>query len=67
MIMSTGGATLEDVQRAYDADHADQPALGILQCTASYPPPYEELDLRVIQTYGTFPDVVVGFSGHDSR
>lgn len=67
MIMSTGAATLEDVHRAFDAVHAINPHIAFLQCTAAYPPEYEQLDLRVIDTYrNEFPDVVVGFSGHDS-
>jgi N-acetylneuraminate synthase/sialic acid synthase len=38
-----------------------------LQCTAGYPPCWEELDLRVIETYRReFPDQVIGYSGHDS-
>jgi N-acetylneuraminate synthase/sialic acid synthase len=67
MILSTGAATLEDVRRAYDAVAPINPQLAFLQCTAAYPPDYEELDLRVIDTYRReFPDVVAGFSGHDS-
>ncbi len=67
MIISTGAASADDVQRAYDAIHPINSEVAILQCTAAYPPSYEELDLRVIETYrGLFPDTVVGFSGHDS-
>lgn len=67
MIMSTGAATLDDVRRAYDAVAPINPDIAFLQCTAAYPPEYEQLDLRVIDTYRReFPDVVIGFSGHDS-
>jgi N-acetylneuraminate synthase/sialic acid synthase len=67
MIVSTGGAQIEDVQRAYDAITAINPQLAILQCTAGYPAAFEELDLRVISTYRErFPDAVVGFSSHDN-
>jgi sialic acid synthase len=67
MIMSTGGALLEDVQRAYDAIMPINSQLAILQCTAGYPAAFEELDLRVIETYRrTFPDAVIGFSSHDN-
>jgi N-acetylneuraminate synthase/sialic acid synthase len=67
MIMSTGGALVEDVQRAYDTVMAINPQLGILQCTAGYPAAFDELDLRVITQYrDRFPSAVVGFSGHDS-
>jgi N-acetylneuraminate synthase/sialic acid synthase len=67
MIVSTGGATLDDVQRAYDAIMPINRQLAILQCTAGYPAAFEELDLRVIATYRErFPDAVIGFSSHDN-
>ena len=49
IIVSTGGALLEDVQRAYDAIMPINPQLAILQCTAGYPAAFHELDLRVIR------------------
>jgi len=67
MIVSTGGALLEDVQRAYDAILPINPKLAILQCTAGYPAAFEELDLRVIGTYRDhFPEAIIGFSSHDN-
>jgi len=67
MIVSTGGAQIEDVQRAYDTIMPINPQLCILQCTAGYPASFEELDLRVIATYRErFPDAVIGFSSHDN-
>jgi N-acetylneuraminate synthase/sialic acid synthase len=67
MIVSTGGASLEDVQRVYETVMPINPQLCLLQCTAAYPAEFAELDLRVIQTYREcFPGVVVGLSGHDN-
>jgi N-acetylneuraminate synthase/sialic acid synthase len=67
MIISTGGAMIEDVQRAYDVVMPINPQLAILQCTAGYPAAFEELDLRVIETYRErFPGAVIGFSSHDN-
>jgi len=67
MIVSTGGAVMADVQRAYDAIMPINPKLCLMQCTAGYPPAYEELNLRVIATFRElFPDIVIGYSGHDS-
>ena len=67
MIISTGGALIEDVQRAYDAVMPINPQLAILQCTAGYPAAFEELDLRVIGTYrDRFPNAMIGFSSHDN-
>jgi len=67
MFVSTGGATLEEVRRAYEAIMPINTQLSIMQCTSGYPPAYEELNLRVIDTYRKeFPDIVIGFSAHDS-
>ena len=65
MIISSGGATLEDVERAYDAIVAINPHVCILQCTASYPTEPEHMNLRVIETFRQrFPAAVVGLSDH---
>jgi N-acetylneuraminate synthase/sialic acid synthase len=67
MFVSTGGATLQDVRRAYDTIMPINPQLCLMQCTAGYPPEWEQLDLRVLTTYReAFPDVVLGFSSHDN-
>jgi sialic acid synthase len=65
MIISCGGATMEDVRRAYDTIMPINPQLCILQCTATYPTEAEDLNLNVIKTLrDEFPDVVVGLSDH---
>jgi len=67
MIISTGGGTMEDVQRAYDAIMPINNQLAILQCTASYPAEPEDLNLKVISTYREkFPDVIIGLSDHEN-
>jgi sialic acid synthase len=67
VILSTGAALLEDVLRGYNLVAEINPNIAVLQCTASYPPAWEELNLRVIETYRElFPMSVVGFSSHDS-
>jgi sialic acid synthase len=67
MIISTGAATLRDVRRAYETATEVNHEVAILQCTAGYPAAWEELDLKVIDTYRElFPDAVVGLSSHDS-
>ncbi len=67
MIVSTGGGTLDDVQRAYDTVMPINPRLCLMQCTCGYPAEFAELDLRVIATYREkFPEVVIGYSGHDN-
>ncbi len=67
VIFSTGAATLDDVRRAYDAVAEVNDQVAILQCTAGYPAEWDQLDLRVIATYGElFPQAVIGFSSHDN-
>lgn len=67
LIVSTGGGTLEDVRRVYDAIMPINAQLSILQCTASYPCEVEKLNLRVIETFRqAFPGVVIGLSSHDN-
>jgi N-acetylneuraminate synthase/sialic acid synthase len=67
VIVSTGGGTIDDVQRAYDAVMPINRQLAILQCTAGYPCAFEEMNLRVITSFRErFPDVVIGLSSHDS-
>lgn len=67
MFMSTGGGTMDDVRRAHDAVAAINSNFCIMQCTAGYPPEWQELNLAVIATYrDAFPDTVIGFSSHDS-
>ena len=67
MIVSTGGGTMDDVQRAYDTVTPINPRLCLMQCTCGYPAEFAELDLRVIATYREkFPEIVIGYSGHDN-
>lgn len=67
IFVSTGGGTIEDVQRAYDTVMPINPNLCLMQCTSGYPCVFEEMNLRVITTYREqFPDIVIGLSAHDS-
>lgn len=67
MILSSGGGTMDDVRRAHDAIMAINSQLCILQCTAGYPPAFEQLNLNVVTTFREeFPDAVIGLSSHDS-
>jgi N-acetylneuraminate synthase/sialic acid synthase len=65
LIVSTGGATLDDVDRAVETVTAVNPQLCLLQCTAAYPAAVEELELGVITTYRErYPELVIGLSDH---
>jgi sialic acid synthase len=67
MIISTGAAELDDVRRGFETAAEINSQVGLLQCTAGYPAAWDELDLRVIQTYRElFPRAVVGLSSHDN-
>lgn len=67
MIISTGGGTMEDVNRAYDAIMPINQQLCILQCTAGYPAEFDEMNLAVITTFRErFPSITVGLSSHDN-
>ena len=67
VILSTGGGTMEDILRAYDAIMPINERLCILQCTAAYPAEPEELNLAVITTLRQrFPELVIGLSDHEN-
>lgn len=68
IVLSTGGGTIADVKRAYDAIMPINPNLCILQCTAAYPIyDYNDMNLGVISAFlENFPDVVIGSSDHES-
>ncbi|WP_242891011.1 N-acetylneuraminate synthase family protein [Actinomadura litoris] len=67
LIISTGGAHMDDVRRAVDTILPINSELAVLQCTAVYPAGPSDLHLSVIETFRReFPEVVVGFSGHDN-
>jgi sialic acid synthase len=67
MVVSTGGGTIEDAQRAYDAVMPINTQLCLLQCTAGYPCAFEEMNLNVITSFRErFPDIVIGLSSHDN-
>src|SRR5207302_4536783 len=67
MCLSTGGGTMQDVERAVDAVLPLNDQLCILQCTAAYPADAEDLNLNVISALRErFPDLVIGLSDHQN-
>jgi sialic acid synthase len=65
MFLSTGGGTIEDIDRAVEAITAINSQLCVLHCTASYPADVEDLNLSVIATLRErYPDLVIGLSDH---
>ena len=66
-IISTGGGTLEAVDRAAEVVRGEGTSLAIMQCTSGYPPEFTELNLNVIATFrDRYPEATIGYSGHDS-
>jgi N-acetylneuraminate synthase/sialic acid synthase len=65
LLLSTGGGTLEDIDRAVEAILPLNPQLCVLHCTASYPADVEDLNLSVIATLREhYPELVIGLSDH---
>jgi sialic acid synthase len=67
LIISTGGATLEDVKLVYKTVSRYHKNFVLLQCTSGYPPQFENLNIKVIETYQKlFKDILIGYSGHEN-
>jgi N-acetylneuraminate synthase/sialic acid synthase len=65
LVVSTGGATLEDVDRAVETVVDAGGTLCLLQCTAAYPAAVEDLELGVITAFRErYPELVIGLSDH---
>ncbi len=66
IILSTGMSDLEEIRKSYNfLKERGIPEIAILQCTSSYPAPFEELNLKVVEILKReFPDAIIGFSDH---
>lgn len=67
VILSTGMATLGEIEAAIDAlEQAGTPRIEItvLHCTTEYPTPMAEVNLRAMQSIHTAFGVAVGYSDH---
>jgi sialic acid synthase len=71
IIVSTGGASLDDVKAMWSNLYGTKltfigAQIALLQCTSGYPAKYEELNLNVLATFRECFGCVVGYSGHDN-
>lgn len=67
LILSTGMASLEEVQaavRVVEAAGTPRGNITVLQCTTEYPAPMADLNLKAMQTMGAELGVAVGYSDH---
>ncbi len=62
LIVSTGMATLDEIDAAVDA--AEGTALALMRCNSSYPAPADEMDLRAIPAMGERWGCPIGLSDH---
>lgn len=64
VILSTGGSTIEQVQKAVEILGRED--LILLHCVANYPCDDDEVNLQVMRALrAAFPGVPIGYSGHE--
>lgn len=68
IILSTGGGDWGDVDTAVDVLTRAGASFALLHCTATYPVlQWSELNLlTIVEMRARYPEVVIGWSGHDS-
>jgi pseudaminic acid synthase len=65
VIISTGIATLEDIELALDAcRRMGNNQIALLKCTSSYPAPIEEANMSMIKDFSERFGVIAGLSDH---
>ena len=65
IIMSTGIATLKDIEEALNAcKRMGNEQVALLKCTSSYPSPLEDINLKVIPSMKETFNTIVGLSDH---
>ena len=65
IILSTGTASEADINSALKILNENTKDIILLQCTSSYPSKFNEIDLKVINTFKDTYNCLVGFSGHE--
>jgi len=67
IFLSTGAATMEEINMAYEAILKYHDKLCLLHTVCSYPADYADLNLLAIQSVKKeFPRAIMGYSGHDN-
>lgn len=66
LIISTGMQDLKGVRKMYETVAEFHKKFALLHCVSAYPTPLADVNLNVINLYKEeFPDIVVGYSGHE--
>jgi len=66
MLLSTGGSTLEEIDRAIETILAHNTLLVVNHCTSLYPTPDHAIDLNMVRVLKQrYAPVPVGYSGHE--
>jgi len=67
IIMSTAGAEMNDLQKAYNLFKSNNRNFAFMHCVGDYPTPTHSADLsRISVLKENFPDIEIGFSTHES-
>jgi pseudaminic acid synthase len=65
VILSTGTATLRDIEEAVDAcRRLNNDQIALLKCTSAYPAPFEDVNLKTIPSLAETFNTVAGLSDH---
>ncbi|MFH1096656.1 MAG: N-acetylneuraminate synthase family protein [Candidatus Desantisbacteria bacterium] len=64
VLLSCGMANMEEITEAVEIIRKENPQLILLQCTTSYPCPFEEANLMVIHSLRHAFGLLVGYSDH---
>lgn len=65
VILSTGMSTIEEIRAAIDVlKNNSSGAITLLHCTTAYPAPYDDINLRAMQTLRDEFNCEVGYSDH---
>lgn len=66
LFISTGMQDMTSVKKIYRTVKDVHSKFALLHCVSSYPTPPDEINLQVLRTYQKcFPDIVIGYSGHE--
>jgi N-acetylneuraminate synthase len=68
VILSTGGATLDQIRDAYETARKHTDTIAILHCVIAYPAPQHTVNMNVLETLQKeFPEAIIGYSDHTAE